>query len=133
MEDRPAVRVIIFGNEYTIRGEANGDYIRELAHYVDGKMQEIAKNANLAIPLKVSILAAINLADEVYRLRAARVEKAEVPVQTELPTVQAPVPTPPVPEEIPEPVLPELTNIPSIPPDAILGLARHIEEALKEH
>jgi cell division protein ZapA len=114
MEERPAVRVIIFGNEYTIRGEANADYIRELAHYVDGKMREISKNANLNIPLKVSILAAINLADEVFRLRAARIEKPE-PAET-LPAEQALISAP----------------IPSLDPEAILALAKHIEDALQQ-
>jgi cell division protein ZapA len=112
MEERPAVRVVIFGNEYTIRGEANADYIRELARYVDGKMQEIARNANLSIPLKVGILAAINLADEVFRLRAARADKpdlfaAEAAGGTETP--------------------------PNLDPDAILALAKHIEDALQEN
>lgn len=116
MEERPAVRVAIFGNEYTIRGEANADYIRELARYVDGKMQEIARNANLSIPLKVSILAAINLADEVYRLRTTHPEKTDLfsagntvePSQTETP---AP---------------------PELDPMAILALTKHIEDALNQ-
>jgi cell division protein ZapA len=113
MEERPAVRVVIFGNEYTIRGEANAEYIRELSQYVDGKMQEIARNANLSIPLKVSILAAINLADEIFRLRAARAERPELPL----------------------PASAVSGDVPASPPDldsqAILALAKHIDDALK--
>lgn len=72
MDDHHSVRVTIFGHEYTIRGEADPDYIRELANYVDEKMKEIERNTSLNLPLKVSILAAINLADEIFRLRATR-------------------------------------------------------------
>jgi cell division protein ZapA len=72
MDERHSVRVTIFGNDYTIRGEANAEYILELARYVDEKMREIAGSAGVGVPLKVSILAAINLADEVFRLRANR-------------------------------------------------------------
>jgi cell division protein ZapA len=117
-EERPAVRVVIFGNEYTIRGEANADYIRELAHYVDGKMQEIARNANLAIPLKVSILAAINLADEVFRLRAARNDKPDLPAPAEASTAEAGDG--------------EASPPPELASQAILALAKHIEEALNQ-
>lgn len=75
MDDHHSVRVTIFGHEYTIRGEADPDYIRELAGYIDEKMKEIERNTRLNIPLKVSILTAINLADEIFRLRAARNSK----------------------------------------------------------
>jgi cell division protein ZapA len=107
MEERHAVRVSIFGSEYTIRGEADGEYIRELARYVDGKMQEIARNTGLTIPLKVGILAAINLADEIYRLRAARKDQ-ENPAEN-------------------------MNEKPAgVATEAIAALCAHIEEALQE-
>jgi len=129
-EERQAVRVNIFGSEYTIRGEADGEYIQELAHYVDSKLQEVANGTGLNIPLKVSILAAINMADEVFRLRAAVKEKpAPEPVQTSFPTEPgAPVPTA-EPVTLAQPIAAE---IPAIATEAVADLARRIEEALKE-
>ena len=108
MENRQSVRVTIFGNEYTIRGEADGEYIRELARYVDGKMQEISTSARLSIPLKVGILAAINLADEVFRLRAARTGNG------------------------PEPGRESAGEPPGLAPEALSALCAHIEDVLRE-
>ncbi len=107
MEDRHSVKVNIFGNEYTIRGEADAEYIRELAQYVDGKMQEIARNTNLTIPLKVGILAAINLADEIFRLRAGR-------------------------KDLPALAEPADDKSAGVAAEAIAALCAHIAEALKE-
>lgn len=106
-EDRHIVKVNIFGNEYTIRGAADEQYIQELARYVDNKMKEIAQSTNLNIPLKISILAAINLADEIFSLRAHREDKKTS-------------------EESPA------ANTSYIATEAVTALAAHIAAALKE-
>jgi cell division protein ZapA len=117
-EESRAVRVHIFGSEYSIRGEADAEYIRELARYVDGKMQEVARSTSVNIPLKVSILAAINLADEVFRLRTAKAV-ADQALAEHTPT-QLPLTPPASPAE----------TILAI--EAVAALAAHIEDALKE-
>jgi cell division protein ZapA len=119
-EESRSVRVRIFGSEYSIRGEAEAEYIRELARYVDGKMQEVARGTSLNVPLKVSILAAINLADEVFRLRAAKTEAERAVAAHATPPTQLPL-TPPEPAQ--ETILAA---------EAVAALAAHIEEALKE-
>lgn len=63
------VEVYILGQKYTIKGEAPEDYIQELAAYVNDKISEVHQNAPNITPVKASILAAINIADELYRLR----------------------------------------------------------------
>lgn len=102
-EEKRSVRVTIFGHEYSIRGEADEAYIRELARYVNGKMDDITRSTGVGVPLRVAILAAINLADEVFRLRATRGDR-------------------PAPESRGSVVASE----------AIAALAQHIEDALKE-
>ncbi len=69
-EQKPSgIRVTIFGTEYPIKGDADPSYIKEVAEYVDRKMKDIAKNAPIHSSLKVAILAALNIADELYRER----------------------------------------------------------------
>ena len=64
-----SVEVNILGQQYQIKGDAPDEYIQELARYVDGQIREIyGKNPSVA-PLKASILAALNIADELYRYR----------------------------------------------------------------
>ncbi|MBN1433623.1 cell division protein ZapA [Candidatus Fermentibacterales bacterium] len=61
------VRVNIYGREYAIRGEGDGNYIADIAHYVDMKMREMTDNMAVASTAKVAILAALNITDELYQ------------------------------------------------------------------
>jgi len=66
------IRVDIFGNEYLIKGEADPAYIKDLAKYVDGKMREITQTTSLVTSSKVAILTALNIADELFRLKRSK-------------------------------------------------------------
>ncbi len=71
--DRPkSTRVQIFGSEYHVRGDADPEYIRSLAAYVDAKMAEIATDQSLVSSTKVAILTAIHIADELFQERRQR-------------------------------------------------------------
>lgn len=61
--EKNRVTVKIFGQEYTIKGRGNPEYIRELAGYVDDIMVLIKKSNPKLSPTQVSVLAAINIAD----------------------------------------------------------------------
>ena len=63
------VKVEIFGQSYNIKGGNDTAYTRELAAYVDGKMREIEKGTGTIDPLRVAILTAMTIADELYRER----------------------------------------------------------------
>jgi cell division protein ZapA len=72
-EPKPSgIRVTIFGTEYPIKGDADPHYIMEVAEYVDQKMRNIAKNAPMQSSLKVAILAALNIADELFKARTGK-------------------------------------------------------------
>ena len=68
------VEVEIYGSTYHVRGENDGSYLQELAALVDQKMQEVAEHLSNADRTKIAILAALNLADELVRLRAVSTE-----------------------------------------------------------
>ncbi len=69
---RNIVKVNIFGTEYPIKGESDPGYIQEVAGYVNNKMLEIEKSLTVKSSLKVAILAALNIADELYKERAEK-------------------------------------------------------------
>jgi cell division protein ZapA len=69
---KTGTKVEIFGTEYRIKGEANAEYIRRVAAYVDGKMQQLAQASSTASVSKLAILTAINIADELFREREDR-------------------------------------------------------------
>jgi len=70
---RNVVKVNIFGTEYPIKGDSDVDYIQDVASYVNNKMIEIEKSLTVKSLLKVAILAALNIADELYKERGEKI------------------------------------------------------------
>ena len=62
-------KVVVFGSEYLIHGEADERYLKRLAEYVDRKMQEVSTALKTVTTANVAVLAAINIADELLQLR----------------------------------------------------------------
>jgi cell division protein ZapA len=67
-----AVRVVsveIQGLRYPIRSALDASYIAQLATYVDAKIQAAADETPTGDSVKVAVLAALNIADEYFRMR----------------------------------------------------------------
>lgn len=64
-----STKVEILGKIYTIRGDADEGYIRNLADFVDRKMREAQATTPTLTSDKIAILAAINIADELFRMK----------------------------------------------------------------
>jgi cell division protein ZapA len=69
MIEKNATTVEIFGREYKIRGVADEKYIQEVASYVDMKMKEVSRGSSLPAHDRLAILAALNIADELFQER----------------------------------------------------------------
>ena len=74
MLETESVTVTIFGKEYTLKGGADADYVQEVAAFVDKRMSEVARNAAVVSTERVAILAAVNIADELFREQQKRME-----------------------------------------------------------
>ena len=72
VDEKGGVTVEIFGQEYKVRGDANSDEILEIAQYVDGKMKEVAHGAPQGSLTRIAILAALNIAEELFRERTEK-------------------------------------------------------------
>jgi cell division protein ZapA len=68
-EKKQSVKVNIFGEDYPIKGDADTDYIREVAGYVDRKMKEVSERLSNKLPLRVAVLAAMSITDELFKER----------------------------------------------------------------
>lgn len=66
---RTHVKIEIYGQSYNVAAEGNEDHIRELGEYVDVKMRTASQAAQTVDSVKVAVLAALNIADEMFRLR----------------------------------------------------------------
>jgi len=70
------VHVEIFGQTYTVRAGTDAGYVEKLAAYVDSQMMDVSRNAGAVDSVRIAVLAALNIADECFQLRAQA--KAEV-------------------------------------------------------
>ncbi|HEX3662355.1 MAG TPA: cell division protein ZapA [Acidobacteriaceae bacterium] len=62
-----AITVEIYDQTYRLRGNDHA-YVERLAALVDGKMRAVAAGGRTVDSLRVAVLAALNLADELTRL-----------------------------------------------------------------
>jgi cell division protein ZapA len=62
------IEIEIYGQKYKIRvkGEEDEKYISRLTSYVDQKMREVAVKSKSVDNMKISVLAALNIADEFF-------------------------------------------------------------------
>lgn len=63
-----SVRVEIFDQTYNLRG-SDSEYIQKLAEYVDTRMRQIAQQTSTIDSLRLAVLAALNIADELHVLK----------------------------------------------------------------
>jgi cell division protein ZapA len=61
--------VTIFGQSYSLRAEEDGNYVEDLARYVDTQMRTLSESTATTDSLRVAVLAAVNIADELFKLR----------------------------------------------------------------
>jgi cell division protein ZapA len=67
--ERTVVRVKILGMEYRIEGESDPEHTRQVAQYVDDKMREVMGNLPTQSIQNITIIAAMEMADELLRMR----------------------------------------------------------------
>ena len=65
----PTIRVEIYNQTYNIRSDGDSEYLMQLADFVDGRMREISSGTLTVDSLKVAILAALHIADELHRMK----------------------------------------------------------------
>lgn len=66
------VTIEMFGAEYPIRSNLDPEYVKRLAEYVDRRMYAVADQMGGGDRVRVAVLAALNIADDYFRLREAR-------------------------------------------------------------
>ena len=68
------VKVNILGQEYVIKTSANPEYIKEVAAYMNEKMDELIESGVDAQSqqLKIAVLAGMNITDELFVQRASK-------------------------------------------------------------
>jgi cell division protein ZapA len=71
-DKRSSVKVTIVGQELTIRSDASPEHTREVAAYVDKTIRAIMNSGAVVESSRASILAALQITDELFRARNAQ-------------------------------------------------------------
>jgi cell division protein ZapA len=73
------VPVEIAGQRYPIRSSLDPEYVARLATYVDEKMRAAADTSPSGDSMRLAVIAALNVADELFRCRdASRARSGEL-------------------------------------------------------
>ena len=62
------VRIEILGREYNVKSDEGEERIKKIAEYVNQKIKEIAEGAKTLSTINVAILAALNIADDYFKV-----------------------------------------------------------------
>jgi len=60
------VEVTILGQKFVVRSESDEMYVKNVANFVDQKMNDILQKTKTVSNLNVAILSAMNIADEYF-------------------------------------------------------------------
>ncbi len=63
------VTVDIQGQRYPVRSDLDAGYVADLAAYVDDKMRLASRESTVADSMRIAVIAALNIADELFRAR----------------------------------------------------------------
>ena len=72
-----AVVVHIAGQRYVLRSDADEAYVQSLAGYVNERINEVQRSARPVPSQSLAVLAALNIADDLFRERQRRVALKE--------------------------------------------------------
>jgi len=72
-----AVRVVIGGEEFTVRSELLPEYTREVAAYLDAALKRVRDSLPMVESHKAAILAALSITDELFQARRGDREVAD--------------------------------------------------------
>jgi cell division protein ZapA len=65
-----SIRVVIHGDEYSIKSDTDEETIKKVAEYVNLKIIEIQDKTASRDPKKVAVLTAMNIAGELFEYKA---------------------------------------------------------------
>ena len=71
MEKRQ-LRIEVLGTSFVIQSDESAEHLNRLAAYVKTKIEEVKERYKFADPLTVSLLATLNIADELFKARDGR-------------------------------------------------------------
>jgi len=64
------VHVDVHGQRYAVRSDLDPQYVAMLAEHLDARMRQASRELASSDPLRLAVIAALNVTDELFRARA---------------------------------------------------------------
>jgi len=71
MEKRQ-LRIEVLGTSFTIQSDESAEHLARLSAYVKAKIEEVKGRYTFADPLTIAVLAALNIADDMFKSREGK-------------------------------------------------------------
>jgi cell division protein ZapA (FtsZ GTPase activity inhibitor) len=71
MEKRQ-LRIEVLGTSFTIQSDESAEHMARLSSYVKSKIEEVKGRYTFADPLTIAVLAALNIADDMFKSREGK-------------------------------------------------------------
>ncbi len=71
MEKRQ-LRIEVLGTSFTIQSDESAEHLARLSAYVKSKIEEVKGRYTFADPLTIAVLAALNIADDMFKSREGK-------------------------------------------------------------
>jgi cell division protein ZapA (FtsZ GTPase activity inhibitor) len=71
------VHVEVHGQRYAVRSDLDPQYIAALADYLDARIRQASRELASNDPLRLAVIAALNVTDELFRTRATSTDIEE--------------------------------------------------------
>ena len=69
MSESRVIHVDIQGQRYPIKSTLDPKYVNDVAAFVDQKMERVGRELSTSDAVRLAVLAALNIADELFRTR----------------------------------------------------------------
>ncbi len=66
---KSSVQVNLLGSSFTVQADGDDLHLRQVVNYLAGKIRELESRFKAHDPLKISLLAGLNIVDELLRCR----------------------------------------------------------------
>lgn len=72
MGEERVIEIKVFGQTFSVKTDAEEEYLQRVAQYVNEKMEEILKKTRSVSTMNVAILTALNIADDLLKEKDQR-------------------------------------------------------------
>ncbi|RMF57401.1 MAG: cell division protein ZapA [Calditrichaeota bacterium] len=69
VETKQSIQVKVCDTDFALRTDGDPDQVRQVAAYVDAKIRSLSESTSVKSPMKIAVLAALNIAEELFNMK----------------------------------------------------------------